>query len=63
MTRIAEILLDGGSHGAAGGLVDRGEIKRDLAAGAWRDVGAVWRAVNAELWLRGWAAAPVARAA
>jgi asparagine synthase (glutamine-hydrolysing) len=61
--RIAEILLDGGGRAAAGGLLDRSEIKRDLAAGAWRDVGAVWRAVNAELWLRGHAALPVARVA
>ncbi len=46
--RIGEVLLDGGSDP---GIV-RTEIERDLAAGAWRDVGAIWRAVNVELWLR-----------
>jgi asparagine synthase (glutamine-hydrolysing) len=47
-SRIGDILLD---DGAAGGL-DRTSVERDLAAGAWRDVSAVWRAVNVELWLR-----------
>jgi asparagine synthase (glutamine-hydrolysing) len=47
-SRISEILLD---DGAAGGF-DRTAVERDLAAGAWRDVSAVWRAVNVELWLR-----------
>ena len=45
--RLAEIVLDG----AAGGQCVRAEIERDLAAGAWRDTAAIWRAVNVELWL------------
>ncbi len=45
--RLAEIVLDG----AAGGRCVRSEIERDLAAGAWRDTAAIWRAANVELWL------------
>jgi asparagine synthase (glutamine-hydrolysing) len=56
--RVAEILLDRDS--GAGACFDRQAIKQDLAAGAWRDVHAVWRAVNAELWLRAFAVTPVA---
>ena len=46
-SRLAAILLDG----SAGGQWVRSEIERDMAAGAWRDTGAIWRAVNVELWL------------
>ena len=56
--RVAEILLDRDSR--AGACVDRQAITEDLAAGAWRDVHGVWRAVNAELWLRAFALTPVA---
>ncbi len=48
--RLSEILLD--PSVIAGGRVEPGEIERDLGAGAWRDVSALWRAVNVELWLR-----------
>ena len=50
-TRLAEILLD--PSVIANGRCDSAEVERDLAGGAWRDVGALWRAVNVELWLRG----------
>ncbi len=55
-SRIAAILLDGGSDGR----LDRQAVERDLANGAWRDVGAIWRAVNAELWSHAFSVAPVA---
>jgi asparagine synthase (glutamine-hydrolysing) len=48
--RLAEVLLD--PSVTASGRCDPVEVERDLAAGAWRDVGALWRAVNVELWLR-----------
>ena len=41
-----DVLLDGR------GLYRRKEIERDLRAGAWRDPEGLWRALNAELWLR-----------
>lgn len=44
---LAEVLLDGGALG----LVVPNEVERDLQAGAWRDPGAIWRAVNVKLWL------------
>ncbi len=47
--RLAEALLDGG---AADGVLDRAAIERDVAAGAWRDVPGIWRAVNLVLWRR-----------
>ena len=59
--RIAEILLDRAAAAGAG-FYERTAIERDLAAGAWRDAHGIWRAVNAELWLRARAAAPVALA-
>ncbi len=49
-TRLAEILLD--PSVIASGRCEPAEVERDLAGGAWRDVGALWRAVNVELWLR-----------
>jgi asparagine synthase (glutamine-hydrolysing) len=55
--RVGEILLDRESR--AGESYERAAIEQDLAAGSWRDVHAVWRAVNAELWLRAFATAPV----
>jgi asparagine synthase (glutamine-hydrolysing) len=48
--RFAEILLDGGARTAA--LVDRAAVESDIAAQRWRAVAGIWRAVNAELWLR-----------
>jgi asparagine synthase (glutamine-hydrolysing) len=48
--RIGEVLLDPAAR--ARGLYDSAAIEADLAAGAWRDPGAIWRALNAELWLR-----------
>jgi asparagine synthase (glutamine-hydrolysing) len=56
-SRIAAILLDGGG---SDGRLDRQAVERDLANGAWRDVGAIWRAVNAELWSHAFSVAPVA---
>ena len=44
---VSEILLDGGDAR----LYVPAEIERDLRAGAWRDTGAIWRAVNVRLWL------------
>jgi len=58
--RIAEILLDRDGRAGADGLYERSSVERDLAAGAWRDVAAIWRAVNAELWLRAFATTPAA---
>jgi hypothetical protein len=34
------------------GLYRTEEIQRDLRDGAWRDPAGLWRALNAELWLR-----------
>ncbi len=53
--RISEILLDRGARVAA--MTDRAALADDIARGRWRDVGAVWRTVNAELWLRAFAPA------
>jgi asparagine synthase (glutamine-hydrolysing) len=50
-TRLAEILLD--PSALANGRYAAAEIEHDLARGSWRDVKALWRAVNVELWLRG----------
>jgi asparagine synthase (glutamine-hydrolysing) len=49
-TRIAEVLLDPTARGR--GLYDPSAIEADLANGSWRNHGAVWRALNAELWHR-----------
>ncbi|MBA2504524.1 MAG: asparagine synthase (glutamine-hydrolyzing) [Thermoleophilaceae bacterium] len=48
--RIAEVLLDPAAR--ARGLYDGAAIESDLAAGEWRDHRAIWRCLNAELWLR-----------
>jgi asparagine synthase (glutamine-hydrolysing) len=47
---LAEIVLDPSLR--ASRRYDDAAFERDLAAGAWRDVGALWRAVNVELWLQ-----------
>jgi asparagine synthase (glutamine-hydrolysing) len=47
--RCAEILLDPAS--VAAGRYDCRAIEKDIARGEWRDVGALWRAANIELWL------------
>ena len=47
--RIAEVLLDGPAR-ERGWYVPTA-LERDVREG-WRDVGAMWRALNAELWLR-----------
>jgi asparagine synthase (glutamine-hydrolysing) len=48
--RTAEILLDPAAR--ARGLYDTGAIERDLQSGRWRSTDALWRALNAELWMR-----------
>jgi asparagine synthase (glutamine-hydrolysing) len=55
--RIGEVLLDPAARER--GLYDSAAIEDDLAAGAWRDPGAIWRALNAELWLRELVEAPL----
>ena len=47
---IADMLLDEPARGR--GLLDPKTVERDLREGTWRDHAAVWRAFNAELWLR-----------
>ncbi len=47
---IAEVLLDPCSR--ARGLYDLTAVEDDTRRGSWRDTGAVWRALNTELWLR-----------
>jgi asparagine synthase (glutamine-hydrolysing) len=47
---LAEIVLDPSLR--ASGRYDLTALERDVAAGGWRDVHALWRAVNVELWLR-----------
>jgi asparagine synthase (glutamine-hydrolysing) len=54
--RAAEVLLDAGARTA--GLVDRAAVEADVRAGAWRDHAGLWRALNAELWLRTFERAP-----
>jgi asparagine synthase (glutamine-hydrolysing) len=54
---IGEVLLDPAAR--ARGLYDSAVIEADLAAGAWRDPAAIWRALNAELWLRELVEAPL----
>jgi asparagine synthase (glutamine-hydrolysing) len=54
--RLAEVVLDPGA--LSSGRYDAAALEADVAAGAWRDVHALWRAVNVELWLRS-AAAPL----
>jgi asparagine synthase (glutamine-hydrolysing) len=49
-TCIAEVLLDPVARDR--GLYDAAAIEADLRACRWRDGAAIWRALNAELWLR-----------
>jgi asparagine synthase (glutamine-hydrolysing) len=46
--RIAAVLLDPSTR--ARGLYDSEAVEADVRAGRWRDHGAVWRALSAELW-------------
>jgi asparagine synthase (glutamine-hydrolysing) len=48
--RVGEVLLDEASRRR--GLYDPAAIEADLRARRWRDHGGIWRAFNAELWLR-----------
>jgi asparagine synthase (glutamine-hydrolysing) len=48
--RIAEVLLDPSARSR--GLYDSRPIEEDFRAGAWRDPDGIWRALNAELWIR-----------
>jgi asparagine synthase (glutamine-hydrolysing) len=52
--RLAQVVLDPSIR--ASGRYNVAEFERDVVAGAWRDVRALWRAVNIELWLRSSAA-------
>jgi asparagine synthase (glutamine-hydrolysing) len=54
--RIHAVLLDDSSR--ARGLYDVDAIDRDGRDGSWRDSAGIWRALNAELWLRAVAAMP-----
>lgn len=47
----AEVLLD--PRARESGLLDAAAVEADLAAGAWRDPDAIWRAMNVELWRDG----------
>ncbi len=58
-TRLAQIVLDPSLRGS--GRYDFEALERDFAVGAWRDVKALWRAVNVELWLRSCTSADVAQ--
>jgi asparagine synthase (glutamine-hydrolysing) len=58
--RIRDTLLDPVARGR--GLYDAAAIEADARAGRWRDSAAIWRALNAELWLRAMVA-PAARVA
>jgi asparagine synthase (glutamine-hydrolysing) len=53
-SRVCEVLLD--RDAGARGLFDTAAIEADVRAGSWRDPGAIWTALNAELWLRALAA-------
>lgn len=53
--RLAQIVLDPSVR--ASGRYDWTVLERELAAGAWSDVRALWRVVNVELWLRSVASA------
>jgi len=48
--KVGEVLLD--PKARSRGLFDTGAIEADATAGRWRDPKGVWRALNAELWLR-----------
>lgn len=49
LERIGAVLLD--ERARRRGLYDTDAIERDLARGSWSDHTAIWRALNAELWL------------
>jgi asparagine synthase (glutamine-hydrolysing) len=46
----ADVLLDPAARRR--GLYDRAAIEEDVRRGEWRDSDGIWRALNAELWLR-----------
>jgi asparagine synthase (glutamine-hydrolysing) len=48
--KIGDILLDPEAHSR--GLYNANAIEGDVRAGRWRDPKGIWRALNAELWLR-----------
>ena len=48
--KVAEVMLDPAARSR--GLYDTGVIETDVKAGRWRDPKGIWRALNAELWLR-----------
>jgi asparagine synthase (glutamine-hydrolysing) len=50
MSLAQELLLDDTAR--ARGFYDLAAIGNDIRAGAWRDHGAIWRAISVELWLR-----------
>ena len=54
--RIRAVLLDDSSRRR--GLYDVTAIDRDARDGSWRDSTGIWRALNAELWLRALAPTP-----
>jgi asparagine synthase (glutamine-hydrolysing) len=47
---IADVLLDPSARDR--GLYETASIERDAEYGAWRDPDGIWRAFNAELWIR-----------
>jgi asparagine synthase (glutamine-hydrolysing) len=47
---VGEVLLD--RRAEERGLYDRTAVEADLKQGSWRDTPGIWRALNAELWLR-----------
>jgi hypothetical protein len=57
---IREVLLD--PIALQRGLYDPRAVEADVRAGRWRDHRAIWRAFNAELWLRSLIEAPAALA-
>ena len=58
---IRDVLLD--ETGRASGLHDPAVVEADLRAGGWRDHRALWRAVNAQLWVRSLTARPAMESA
>ena len=53
---IGDVLLDPVARRR--GLYDTSAVESDLRGGAWRDPAGIWRALNAELWLRALVEAP-----
>jgi hypothetical protein len=49
--------------GPLAATVDRAAVEADLAAGRWRDAGALWRAANVRLWAQAFASRPTSSAA